>query len=181
MSPVGSYTADEYDRVRAFIVLSHAEAEAYVEAMCLDILQKSEARWVNSDSAGACVAALMLYNEKQAKPPKSLASQAPKDTVDEIVKSAFKRHREFTQRENHGVKEANLLRLLLPIGFRESDFDSVWLGVMNSFGVNRGMVAHQSASRVQNPPDPALSRQQVQAVLNGFLLLENVFARIKRR
>ncbi|MER5461988.1 HEPN domain-containing protein [Streptomyces sp. NPDC002668] len=180
-SPVGSYTADEYDQVRAFIVLSHAEVEEYIEAMCLNILQKAEARWCSSAFAGACVAALMLYNDKQTKPPKSLAKQAQKDTVDEIVKSAFQKHRNLAERENHGVKEANLLRLLLPIGFKESDFDSVWLGVMNSFGANRGMVAHQSASRVQNPPDPAISRRQVQDALSGLLLLESVFARIKRR
>lgn len=180
-SPVGSYTADEYDQVRAFIVLSHAEVEEYIEGMCLDILQKAEARWLKSDTAGACVAALMLYNDKQSKPPKSLALQAPKDTVDEIVKSAFKKHRDFAGRDNHGVKEANLLRLLLPIGFKESDFDTVWLGVMNSFGANRGMVAHRSASRVRQPPDPVISRQQVQDVLSGLLLLELVFSRIKRR
>ncbi|WSZ84174.1 hypothetical protein OG584_20675 [Streptomyces sp. NBC_00859] len=162
-------------------MLSHAEVEEYIEAMCLDILQKAEARWSGSDFAGACVAALMLYNDKQAKPPKSLAKQAQKDTISEIVKSAFEKHRTLAERENHGVKEANLLRLLLPIGFKESDFDSVWLGVMNSFGTNRGMVAHQSASRVQNPPDPAISRQQVKDVLSGLLLLEGVFARIRRR
>lgn len=172
---------DEYDQVRAFIVLSHAEVEEYIEAMCIDILQRAEARWISAGFAGACIAALMLYNDKQTKPPKSLALQAQKDTVDEIVKSAFQKHRRLAERDNHGVKETNLLRLLLPIGFKESDFDGIWLGVMNSFGANRGMVAHQSASRIHNPPDPTISRRQVQDVLDGLLLLESVFARIKRR
>jgi hypothetical protein len=182
-NPVGEYSQDEYDTVRAYIVLCHAEIEAYIESMCLDVLRKAEERWKNTSSAGACIAALMLFNDKQVSPPKSLAKQNATDAVDHVVRSAIKKHREFTQRDNHGIKEANLLRLLLPIGFQEPDFDqlSTWLATMNSFGASRGLVAHQSANRVQNPPDPTLARTQVSDVLNGLLHLEPSFARLKRR
>lgn len=43
---------------------------------------------------------------------------------------------------NNGVRRSNLLALLLPLGFEEQDFDEVWLGDMNSFGGQRGDIAH---------------------------------------
>ncbi|WP_425264309.1 HEPN domain-containing protein [Streptomyces bungoensis] len=182
-SPVGSYTSDEYDQVRAYIVLCHAEIEAYLEAMCLEVLRKAEDRWRQSASAGSCIAALLLYNDKKVTPPKSLARQPPAEAIDIIITKAIKKHRTFTQEENHGIKEANLLRLLLPIGFQESDFDSLstWLATMNTFGVARGRVAHQSANRVSNPPDPLIARNQVSDVINGLASLEPIFARLGRR
>ncbi|MFI1503847.1 HEPN domain-containing protein [Streptomyces sp. NPDC020597] len=182
-SPVGSYTPDEYDQVRAYIVLCHAEMEAYLEAMCLDVLRKAEDRWRSSASAGPCIAALLLYNDKKVSPPKSLAKQPPAEAIDVIITKAIKKHRDFTQEENHGIKEANLLRLLLPIGFQESDFDalSTWLATVNTFGVARGRVAHQSANRVRNPPDPSLARNQVSDVLDGLVQLEPIFAKLGRR
>ncbi|MFN1186864.1 HEPN domain-containing protein [[Kitasatospora] papulosa] len=183
LSPVGSYSADEYDKVRAFIVLCHAEVEAYIETMALDVLRKAEDRWKSSSIAGSCIASLMLFNDKQVSPPKKLSKQSPEESTDVVIKTAIRKHREYAQRDNHGIKETNLLRLLLPIGFQESDFDSMstWLGTMNSFGVSRGLVAHQSANRVQNPPDPSIIRQQVSDVLNGIVLLEPTFARLRRR
>ncbi|MER6292391.1 HEPN domain-containing protein [Streptomyces althioticus] len=181
LSSVGRYTQEEYDYVRAFIVLAHAEVESYVESMCLDVLRKVEDRWDSSSIAGPCIAGLMLYSDKQVSPPKALSKQSQNETIDSIVKNSIDKHRRFTQRDNHGVKEANLLRLLLPIGFQEADFDPVWLGTMNSFGVSRGLVAHQSANRVQNPPDPVIARQQVNDVLAGLATLEPVFARLRRR
>ncbi|WP_380171106.1 hypothetical protein ACFEMC_19220 [Kineococcus sp. DHX-1] len=50
----------------------------------------------------------------------------------------------YTKRvdENQGIKQNNLFSLLLPLGFNENDFDTVWLGSMNSFGSGRGDTAH---------------------------------------
>lgn len=180
IDPLGAYSSDQYDCVRAYIVLSHAEVESYVEYMCLDLLDKAEDRWRNNGSAGLCLAALLLYSERKITTPKSLSKQAPTDSFAEVAKRAFKLHRDYAKQDNHGIKEANLMRLLLPVGFQESQFDAVWLANMNSFGSMRGLVAHQSAHVVQNPPDPALAKQRVDAVVSGLAAIEPVFSRLRR-
>ncbi|WP_144070111.1 HEPN domain-containing protein [Nonomuraea indica] len=177
---LGNYTADQYDHVRAYIVLCHAEIESYIEYMCLDLLEKAEERWKSKGKSSLCMAALMLYNERKVVAPKSLSKQVSADLFDAVVKKAFKLHREYLQRDNHGIKEANLMKMLLPLGFQEAEFDNVWLADMNSFGVMRGLVAHQSAQVVQNPPDPALAKQRVESVLAGVAKIESVFVRLRR-
>jgi hypothetical protein len=44
--------------------------------------------------------------------------------------------------DNNGIKRTNLYGLLLPLGFEENDFDDLWLSSMDSFGANRGDIAH---------------------------------------
>ncbi|TQN46539.1 hypothetical protein FHX52_3264 [Humibacillus xanthopallidus] len=54
---------------------------------------------------------------------------------------------------NNGVKRLNLLAMLLPLGFHESDFDPVWLASMDSFGGLRGDTAHgRPVTRFGRPP-----------------------------
>ena len=43
-----------------------------------------------------------------------------------------------TVHDNNGIKEANLIRLLLPVGLRESQFPQGFLPDMETFGTRRG-------------------------------------------
>jgi hypothetical protein len=55
--------------------------------------------------------------------------------------------------QNHGVKQSDIMKLLLPIGFRPSDLDAVFVATLDSFGANRGEVAHTSI-KTQQQIDP---------------------------
>jgi RiboL-PSP-HEPN len=172
LSPTGSYSAREYDRVRAYVVLVHAEIEAFVEELASDVLASSHKRWTTTKRSGRCIAALMMYNDRRVLLPTALSKQKRDQTFDEMIRSAITAHGRMIAKENHGIKEANLLRVLLPIGVFESDFDPIWLGTISSFGSSRGVVAHTSASQVQTPPDPATTRAQVNDILVGLMDLE---------
>ena len=71
-------------------------------------------------------------------------------------------------KENHGVKEANLLALLLPIGISTDDLDPIFLATMNSFGEQRGRFAHSSAAtyQTQQPPDPQNELSNITQILS---------------
>lgn len=61
-------------------------------------------------------------------------------------------------KKNHGIKEKNLLKLLLPVGVEADSLDQTWLATMNSFGERRGEAAHRStgshrATQQVNPKD----------------------------
>lgn len=70
--------------------------------------------------------------------------------------------------KNHGLKEANLLTLSLPIGIDSDDLDTAMLPTMNTFGEQRGLVAHSSARsyRTNQLPDPANELSKIQQITN---------------
>jgi hypothetical protein len=58
---------------------------------------------------------------------------------------------------NHGIKEANLHSLVLPLGFGLADFDPVWVAEMNWLGRARGDVAHGKPTQNTTPAAVQLS------------------------
>jgi hypothetical protein len=179
--PKGRYSATEYDFVRGFILLVHAEVESYVEDMVGGVLDAAKKRWTTKQTLGRCVTTLMMYNDKQLTPPPSLGKQNPDETLDSTVKNVIKKHGDYVTKENHGIKQKNLLRLLLPIGVSNGDLDPIWLGDMDTFGSLRGVVAHNSARRVQTPPDPGISLKTINDVLSGLQQLEPLLVSLRRK
>ena len=125
------------------------------------------------------------------KPPDSLTpktpnktSQTPKtpktpnetsQTLEEKLKFDKKLGKAFNSfktsvENNHGIREKNLLSLLLPIGINSDDIDKVWLQEMDDFGKKRGEFAHQSASnyKTRQPPDPKNELEMVNRLLQGL-------------
>jgi hypothetical protein len=81
---------------------------------------------------------------------------------------------------NHGVKDVNILRMLLPIGIQESQLSQTWLATMNSFGVERGHVAH-STHAVQTPPDPAVENTRVQQILQDLANVDRMITAVRQK
>jgi hypothetical protein len=69
--------------------------------------------------------------------------------------------------DNHGIKEENVRRILLPLGIGAGDIDSVWLGTIHAFGTNRGETAHTSI-RTQQPPDAGGEFLVVSEIVEGL-------------
>jgi hypothetical protein len=69
--------------------------------------------------------------------------------------------------QNHGVKERNLLRMLLPLGVRESDIDRQWLAAMDAWATGRGDLAHRSG-KLQVLPDPKEEHQTALFLQEGL-------------
>nr|WP_254449422.1 hypothetical protein [Anabaena sp. UHCC 0253] len=78
--------------------------------------------------------------------------------------------------ENHGLKEKNLLALLLPIGLDIKDLDTSWLVTMNTFGENRGEVAHKSASfySIIQPINPVDEVNMVKQIIQDLLKIDEL-------
>ena len=84
------------------------------------------------------------------------------DTKIDLAIKSFQR----VIRQNHGIKEANILALLLPIGIDTDDLDPAWLATMNTFGEERGLVAHCSAtSTTIQAPDPANELDRIEQII----------------
>ena len=66
-----------------------------------------------------------------------------KDSINEVIDIAQKQFISNV-RGNHGVKEKNFKRLILPLGVEIDELDGTWLTNLDNFGASRGETAHKT-------------------------------------
>jgi hypothetical protein len=183
IDPTGVYSDRQLARTLAYRVLAHAEIESYLEDRVWEVVIDVKRRWDSLGKAHRTLICLIAFSGQAMDiPPGTLTPSKPnKDISQEKVKigkkldsaiSCFKRVID----QNHGVKEANLLALLLPIGIDSDDLDPALLATMNTFGEQRGLVAHSSATayRTIQPPDPTTELNVVKQIVQGLLQLDEL-------
>lgn len=124
----------------AYLVAAHAAVEFYFEELCRKAVYASLWRYKTAGTVNKVLHALVgcgfhreVLNLPRGADPFASGVEQLKKAVDWYVKRLD---------ENNGVKRNNLLAILLPLGFIETDFDPVWLASMDSFGQGRGDTAH---------------------------------------
>lgn len=179
--PTGAYSVLVIAQARAYRVLAHAEVEHYLEDRAREVATNALTKWRNTGAVNRCLMALIAFSGKEMQsPPDTLAPSEPSATQRheerlKITKRVDAASRTFFQcvKDNHGVKERNILQLFIPVGFDDADFDPVWLVTMNSFGEKRGEAAHLSAHHtVSHPPDPKSEFDLVMDVLGGIEIVD---------
>lgn len=176
--PTGTYPERVIARSRGYRVLAHAEIEHFIEQRAQEVVLHALKTWNSTGAVRVTHVSLIAFCGR--------AADVPPATLIPVDPSAKKKHFEqlhlkerlknaasafFTAlKENHGIKEINLLRLLLPIGLNPDEIDPTWLAIMNSFGERRGEAAHSSGNvgTVKHPPDPKSEFDLVVQVLKGL-------------
>ncbi len=170
--PTRPYSDRQVDRVRGYRLLAHAEIEACIEDMVTAAVTAAWTGWQADARPRTCLMALVAYYEGDlGGPPETLdpAKRSKKVLVHlaDRIDRARKHHVNQVVRGNNGIKERNLLALLLPVGVLEADLDKTWLATIDSFGSQRGDTAHQSG-RAQQQPDPQQELKTVQSIAAGL-------------
>jgi hypothetical protein len=165
LSPTGYYNDRQYDFVRAYIVLTHAEMEEYLEGRARDIIGSSLLRWKNKRRVNRCIASLLLHHDKSHTPK-------PQDSTTHIH-CAVRGHENSVINQNHGIKEENLFDLFVPLGLDKSEVSANLLIDLTNFGSARGQVAHTSARKVQTPPDPQTFLFQVGSIMKELAAFDS--------
>lgn len=173
-NPTGTYPKKIQTQTYAFVVLTHAEIEAFFEdrvnQVSLDAIKKFKKNGYISTILSSLLAFSGISFEK---PPESISpiNSKPKDWDEKLFleKKLEKALKDFLSsiKQNHGVKQKNLLKLLLPIGISPLDIDPQWLIDMDSFGFQRGIFAHSSGNeyRTTQVPDPKDELEKVERLL----------------
>ncbi|GAB1157114.1 hypothetical protein YWY31_31390 [Paenibacillus illinoisensis] len=154
---ISDLTKKQMDLARGFRVLCHAEIEAYFEDRATEMLTKAREKWNDKKRVNITIAALFANYER-------IETMAPLDTKINQVCVSFERER---IRKNHGIKEDNLFKLFIPLGFEKDDFDSTWLATINSYGKDRGNTAH-TAAKTQQPIDLQTEISTLDIIVNGI-------------
>ena len=129
-------------RSASFLVLAHAEIEYAIETECrrtANLLRTS----VVPTTAILAWGILTAINESASK--KKPALQLIVDQYDHIIS------------KNHGIKEANMNMLLLPLGV-DMNAAKVDVSTLDSFGARRGDLAHQPLRNWSTTDLPSVHR-----------------------
>lgn len=178
--PTGLYTPRVHQKAAAFRLLAHAEFESYLEDVAVQHLQAKLRDWESFGKSSHTLASLMAYDEVAGKEPTSILSppQKPSPDYGKRLNDAATRFNTRVRVYNHGVRESNILGILLPLGIDQSRIDLIWLAALDSWAKDRGEVAHKSPTKISKNIDPAREYKQVQSLAEGFKTLDRILSGI---
>lgn len=143
----GQYSQQQEDHARAYVLLVHAEIEAYFEDRVQEVVDEAHNQWKSGTCTKIMERLLRHHLDSQKKPWRPVVKS------DDAVNAAISSYSSIVKGIN-GVKEANLLAMLFPIGFDYHKLDSTWLVTMDSFGSSRGGFTHTTQIKTQQPINP---------------------------
>lgn len=175
------------DRLHAYRVLAHAEIEAFIEYLAdtaLDVSAVKLSSGVVTHAAHHLVVtwsiARLRTNPARARYPYFRCAEAVAAGTSDLASfhSAIDSHREGVK-NNHGLKNANVRKLLLPVGYREEFFEPGLLDKLDDFGERRGSVAHATGVvGTTNWSSGSTELAATAALLPGLRRLEQVLPRL---
>jgi len=182
----GLYEDDEKVATSAlgYRVLAHAEIEAYFEDRALEVANRARTAWEKSKHISKVALCLLAFSGREMElPPESLEppTENKRKTwpllldVGERLTPVIIKYTFLVRRENHGVKEKNLLSLLLPIGVDHTKLDPTFLAEIDSFGSLRGQAAHTSSRPgIRQALDPREELKRVESLLPGIEAIDTL-------
>jgi len=184
----GHYEREDMTKTRAYRVLVHAEIEAYMEDRSRDTALAAVSAWKDKNQVSKTLLALIAFSGRtMEKPPDSMSPEQPSQVAqwDEKVKLTKRidlamNDFYFVLNSNNGIKEENLVRLLLPIGVDCDELDTVLVADLNSYGVSRGLVAHQrfESYRTTEQLDPKEELKKVMSLVKSMASIDRVFEQL---
>lgn len=169
-SPVGEYVNRVHEHARAFRVLAHAEFESFIEDRAVETANDAYEDWKSTGKPSVCILSLAAYRSSTHGIPSSLEEAARENRYPDLslrIKHARDEFNRYVKTENHGIKERNILRIMMPLGFAVDELNTTWLNVTEAWAKKRGDAAHR-AGKAQRPPDPKKELETVHLILEGF-------------
>lgn len=154
----GNYSREQDDKTKAFLLLAHAELEAYFEDRAKNRVDVAHAHWQRAGTCTAVLSRLLVYHQDEFEP---ISPHSVRKAVNYYVDKLDK---------NHGILEKNLLSIFLPLGLGHHDLDSRLVTACNQLGRKRGQFAHASIKTHQQV-DPKSERDNIR---------KNVIPELKR-
>lgn len=163
---------------RAFVVLSHAEIEAYLEDWAVEIADAADAVWKSKAKVTTPLAYLLATFPDLApgvggipeprRIPETIVDDTGKDPPQRFADTVNRVLKRFQKQiaSNNGIKEKNVSSLFAPLGIPAAALGSTLLPNLNSLGKFRGSHAHSSAKTIASPLDAQHEFTKVEAVVN---------------
>jgi hypothetical protein len=168
-------------RTAGFLVLCHAEFETYLEDRSRNIAELARTRWLSQKRKSLTLTTISLVayygkgNIPSAVPKVSHKDFATSD-ITPLIRDATDEHLSHVN-SNNGIKEKDVVRLLLPIGLRISQMSAFAIAELNAYGAVRGKIAHRSHS-IRAALNARDERDRAQRVLNELLAIDTALSHL---
>lgn len=159
---INGLTPLQNDKIRGMLLLCHAEFESYIESLALLLINDAKEKWDKTHRANYNLASLLVCS-----------SIDKKDTIETKVNKMIVDYKNQTIDKNHGIKEHNIKNIFEPLGYCIDDFDSVFIATLDSFGRDRGEVAHSSA-KTSSMYDKITEINRIDNIVRDFLDFQEV-------
>jgi HEPN superfamily RiboL-PSP-like protein len=186
-NPTGTYSQRKLDRARAFRILAHTEIEYFIENAILDVVEREYSDWNSSKKPNytmICLLAATKLGWQDIETERLALEQldTPKIKKDDVsihqfIERVVEQFKDIIK-ENNGIKSRDLKRLLMPLGIALSDLDPIWLNDMDSYGGQRGFVAHTSRLGIRTSLDPKTEKETVDKILTGLEDLDKLVSKL---
>lgn len=176
--PTGTYRGAERIHLRAisFRILVHAEIESFIEDRSHALFDEAWSAWEKHRVPSRALSAMLAFSgHSMPTPPSKLGTQTKKpDDIDGPLSRAKRHWKDEVYKNNNGVKEANVLGLLLPLGIDGGALDTTLLADLTSFGGLRGAVAHKSSVGVTTYADPKSEYDQANQLVTALVSIDTL-------
>ena len=162
-------------RTLSFRIMAHAEIEAYLEERSLEIANAAAVAWRTRQQVSLTTLSLLGFSGQHlSTPPDTLKapgrnqekSWPDKTQIGTRLKNAIDAYVKYVRMDNHGVRERQLMAMLIPLGIAPSDLDPLAVADIDNFGRQRGETAHNStAGQMTIGADPKAEFESVQKIL----------------
>ena len=134
----GAYNLRELTMARAYGLLVHAEIECYFENIAKEVVLKSYKKWkLEKKSSHVLMSVTAFLNPKEQIPENVSNEKINKNEeglIENRLKDCVSRYIGMIEK-NNGIKETNLLKILLPLGIHLNDIDHTFLNSANSYTI----------------------------------------------
>jgi RiboL-PSP-HEPN len=171
-------TATSQYRLRSYRLLSHAEIEHYIENRILNKIAIDKNKWNSKGDISKCLSNLLAYHNATLPNVSSrLVEISSNNDISFRIGSTISSFQEKVKR-NNGIKEVNIIPLLISIGIDYTKISQTLLNNLSSFGQNRGFTAHNS-SKVQQLISPADEINIVDQIIKELYDVDELIDQIK--
>jgi hypothetical protein len=159
-----SFETENQDRLMSFRLLVHAEIEFFFEEYARSIINSFLNVWVTRKRMLPGLRYLFVYSPSKYDSKDFISVN---DRVRNCCASFIGKID-----NNHGIKQANIISLFVPLGVTQSYLDNVWLATMDAFGARRGSYAHKSFA-VQVQIDKSTELNDLGNVMDGIRKIDS--------
>jgi hypothetical protein len=132
-------------KIKSYILMSHAIIEEYLESLVLNIAQTAVDQIIKHSTLTTAAVGLISSGIIGRIEEDGISRKLKREPFEDIVlfvTTAFGRFKTVVT-NNNGIKTADQLRLLLPVGVDPETEDPATMAALDSFGGKRGAIAHQ--------------------------------------
>lgn len=165
--------------IASFKLLVHAEFEAFIETRVRDTIKQSIAIWKADKRVTRALFGLLLrwYPHFELDKNRYSTPQSSPEIADLLDVLARRAEREIE--ENNGIKKDAFSRLCYSVGILVDDISPLFLAALESYGKNRGDIAHNPVGKVKTLNDPRVEASEARQIVDFFLQFDqSLFAAV---